>query len=276
MKNIRRTIRICIASFLLIVFSGILPVVSAQAQAIYHPELLVDEPGLLDEEQFETLNCKLFDISQEHQCNVAVVVIRNLGNYDAQGYANQYYVSSQYGYEATDDGILLLVAMDQRSWALTRDGFGYDAFTDAGLQYISKHVKEHLSDGDYYEAFNTYADLCDRFLKKAESGAAYDNGTLPRDLPSLSAWAVIVGLGGVLGVGITLLMKMQLKSVRSNPAAGAYIRDGSFHLEKREDVFLYSRVTRVRKPKDENRSGRSSSGGGGGRSSGPSGISGHF
>ena len=166
--------------------------------------------------------------------------------------------------------------MDQRSWALTRDGFGYDAFTDAGLQYISKHVREHLSDGDYYEAFNTYADLCDRFLKKAESGAAYDNGTLPRDLPSLSAWAVIVGLGGVLGVGITLLMKMQLKSVRSNPAAGAYIRDGSFHLEKREDVFLYSRVTRVRKPKDENRSGRSSSGGGGGRSSGPSGISGHF
>lgn len=275
MKNICRTIRICIASFLLIVLSGILPAVSVQAQAVYHPELLVDEAGLLDAEQFETLNCKLFDISQEHQFNVAVVVVKNLGNYDAQGYANQYFVSSQYGYEATDDGILLLIAMDQRSWALTRDGFGYDAFTEAGLQYISKHVREKLSDEEYYEAFDTYADLCDRFLKKAETGAAYDNGTLPRDLPSLSAWAVIVGLGGVLGVGITLLMKMQLKTVRSNPAAGAYIREGSFHLERQEDVFLYSRVTRVKKPKDENRSGRGSSGGGS-RSSGPSGISGHF
>ena len=275
MKKIWKSIRICAAFFLLIAFTGLLPAVSAQAQAVYHPELLVDEPGLLDAEQFETLNCKLFDISQEHQCNVAVVVLRNLGNYDAQGYANQYFVSSQYGYEATNDGILLLVAMDQRSWALTRDGFGYDAFTDAGLQYISKHVREKLSDGDYYEAFNTYADLCDRFLKKAETGAAYDNGTLPRDLPSLSAWAVIVGLGGVLGVGITLLMKMQLKTVRANPAAGAYIRDGSFHLERQEDVFLYSRVTRVKKPKDENRSSGGSRGGGG-RSSGPSGISGHF
>ena len=275
MKNICRTIRICIASFLLIVLSGILPAVSVQAQAVYHPELLVDEAGLLDAEQFETLNCKLFDISQEHQFNVAVVVVKNLGNYDAQGYANQYFVSSQYGYEATDDGILLLIAMDQRSWALTRDGFGYDAFTEAGLQYISRHVREKLSDEEYYEAFDTYADLCDRFLKKAETGAAYDNGTLPRDLPSLSAWAVIVGLGGVLGVGITLLMKMQLKTVRSNPAAGAYIREGSFHLERQEDVFLYSRVTRVKKPKDENRSGRGSSGGGS-RSSGPSGISGHF
>ena len=246
----------------------------AGAEAVFHPELLDDGADLLDDEEFEKLNCDLFDISQKYQFNVAVITTNSLGNYDAQGYANQMFVSRQYGYENTNDGILLLVSMDQRDWCITRDGYGYTAFTDAGLQYISERVKKKLSSGDFYEAFTTYAELCDRFLKKAESGTPYDNGNFPRDLPSPGAWAVIVGLGAALGVGVTLLFKRQLRTVRRNAAAQQYIREGSFELTRKEDTFLYSRVTRVRKPKNETRSG--GGGGGSSHSSGPSGISGKF
>ncbi|MBQ9063961.1 MAG: TPM domain-containing protein [Blautia sp.] len=262
---------LCIALLLcsLLLYGAFCP--SAEA-AVFHPELLDDSAGLLDDEQFETLNCRLFDISQKYQFNVAVITTNSLGSYDAQGYANQIFVSRQYGYEATNDGILLLVSLDQRDWCITRDGYGYTAFTDAGLEYISDKVLKKLSSGDYYGAFTSYADLCEDFLEKAGEGQAYDDGNLPRSMPSLARWGIIVGLGGLLGVGVTLLLKMQLKSVRTNPAAGQYIRKGSFHMVRHEDVFLYSRVSRMRKPKNNTRSGSS----GGGNHSGPSGISGKF
>ena len=251
--------------------------IPAKAQAIYHPELLVDGAHLLDEEEFEKINCKLFDLSQEHQFNVAVVTTSQLGSYNIEGYAIQYFVSNQYGYEATNNGILFMISMDQRSWSIIRDGYGYTAFTDEGLQYISERVQKKLSDGDYYGAFDKYADLCEKFLKKAESGTPYDYGNMPKELPSAGAWLASTGLGGVLGIGSTLLMKRQLKSVRRSPAAKQYIREGSFKLQRHEDIYLYSHVTRVRKPRNDSRSGGGGRGGGGGGShSGPSGISGRF
>ena len=262
---------------LILLIVMLLSCISAEAeQQIFHPELLVDRAALLTEDEFEDLNCKLFEISQEYQCNVAVVTERSLGNYDIDGYAVQTFNSSQYGYEDTQDGILLVVSMDPRRYSVVRDGYGYEAFSDGGLQYIADHFRKKLSSGDYYKAFNTYADLCEKFLKRARSGKPYTDGNLPHDLPSGGQWAVIVGLGGLLGAGVTLLMKRQLHTVRRKTAAGQYVREGSFRLTGKQDIYLYSHVSRTAKPKEQSRSGGGGSSSGGGSHSGPSGISGSF
>ena len=263
------------ALFLLIaVLLSIFPVYAEEQ--IYHPELLVDRGGLLTPDEIEELSCKLFQISQDYQFNVAIVTERSIGNYDIDGYAKQVFTSSEYGYENTADGILLVISMNDRKYSVVRDGYGYDAFSDGGLQYIVKHFVKKLSSGDYYKAFNTYADLCEKFLKKAKSGKPYTDNNLPHDLPSAGQWAVIVGLGGLLGVGVTLLMKRQLHTVRRKTAAGQYVREGSFRLTGKQDIFLYSHVSRTAKPKESRSSGGGSSSGGGGSHSGPSGISGSF
>ena len=37
-----------------------------------------------------------------------------------------------------------------------------------------------MSDGEYLDAFDTYADLCDEFLTQAKTGNAYDGDHMPK------------------------------------------------------------------------------------------------
>lgn len=54
--------------------------------------------------------------------------------------------------------------------------------------------------------------------------------------------------GFVVALIITLVMKSKLKSVRSQRAAANYERPGSMHLTCSRDLYLYSTVTRIKKP----------------------------
>ena len=54
--------------------------------------------------------------------------------------------------------------------------------------------------------------------------------------------------GFVVALIITLVMKSKLKSVRSQRTAANYQRPGSMQLTHSSDLFLYSTVTRMKKP----------------------------
>ncbi len=60
--------------------------------------------------------------------------------------------------------------------------------------------------------------------------------------------AVLVGLGvGLAAAGVTLfLMCRAMSTVRKKGSADGYTRKDSFRLSECRDVFLYSRVSRVR------------------------------
>ena len=62
-------------------------------------------------------------------------------------------------------GILFLIAMSERKWAISTYGFGTEAFTDAGQEYIMKQIRPALSDGNHYQAFMSYAVQADDFLE---------------------------------------------------------------------------------------------------------------
>lgn len=64
--------------------------------------------------------------------------------------------------------------------------------------------------------------------------------------------AVSAVVGGLLVAGIgTGSMKAQLKSVRSEKAARPYIKQGSFKVTTRRDIYLYQKVERREKPKSQ-------------------------
>ena len=67
-------------------------------------------------------------------------------------------------------------------------------------------------------------------------------------------------------MGIQLL---KMNTAVSNDTARNYIKEGSFHLDMARDIFLYSRITKVKKENTDSSTHRSSSGrthGGGGGS----------
>ncbi len=222
------------------------PTIPAQRQL----PLLVDNASLLLASEEEALLEKLESISRRHECDVAVVTVNSLGPKSATAYADDFYDYNGYGYGVNDDGILLLISMEDRDWAITTYGFARTAFTKSGQEYMVEQFRPYLSDGDYSRAFLCFADLCDEFLQKAAAGEAYDTGNLPRAAFRPIWILVALGVGFLIAIIAVSVMKSKLKSVRRQPAASSYIRPNSFRVTQSQDIFLYRNVTRTARPKD--------------------------
>ena len=233
------------------------------------PARLVDDAGLLDQEEQMTLNGKLDEISERQKCDVVVVTVDSLGGKSASAFADDYYDYNGYGMGDGNDGIIFLISMSERKWAISTCGFGIRAFTDAGQEYIVKQFRSDLSDGDYYDAFTTYAEEADKFLTQARNGAPYDKGHLPVTASNI-IFCVASGLFGgfLLALLRVFLMKRQMHTVYSQCAAGNYLREDSVHFQERSDRLVRKTVNKIyiEPPK--------SSGGGSGGSSVHTGSSG--
>lgn len=220
---------------------------------------LVDEADILDADEEKLLEPKLDRISEEYRCDVAVVTTLGTDGKNTRDYADDFYDYFGYGYGEGDDGILLLVDMESRQWAISTYGFGIEAFTDDGLDYIGEKFLPYLKDGDYYNAFDEYAGLCGVFLKQARTGESFDGGAMPKEPFSLMWIPASIIIGAVVSLIVTGIMRMKMKTVRSRLTASEYVKPGSLKLTGSRDLFLYSRVTRTERPKDNDSSGGGSS-----------------
>lgn len=108
---------------------------------------LDDQAGLLDAEQQESLSSTLDEISERDQVDVVVVTVNSLEGKTAQAYAEDYFIDHGYGQGENGDGILFLLDMGDRNWAIATHGYAIEVFTDAGQSYIMDQVKPYLSDG---------------------------------------------------------------------------------------------------------------------------------
>ena len=118
---------------------------------------LVDDAGLLSESEKQSLSDELDEISDRQAFDVVIVTTNSLDGKSATEYADDYYDDNGYGYNYDRDGILLLVSMEDHDWAISTCGFGIEAFTDAGQNYISERFLPELSDGNYAKAFQIFA-----------------------------------------------------------------------------------------------------------------------
>lgn len=66
---------------------------------------------------------------------------------------------------------------------------------------------------------------------------------------------VIIGIPLIVALVATLVQISKMKTARSEDYASNYIKQGSFNLTASHDIFLYTRTTRVAKPKQNNRHG---------------------
>ena len=70
---------------------------------------------------------------------------------------------------------------------------------------------------------------------------------------TMNAVWICIGVGLVIGLIAVLVMKSQLRSVRSKSGAGEYMKRDSFRLNTSHDVFLCRTVTRVQRPQNNKR-----------------------
>lgn len=223
---------------------------------------LVDDAQLLTDSEKQELETKLDDISERQECDVVVVTVNSLDGKSAQDYADDFFDYNGYGYGNDDSGVLFLIGMDDRKWAITTYGYGITAFTDYGLEYMEDEFLPYLKDGEYREAFAKYASLCDDLLTQARDGHPYDVDSSDEKPGVFTAvfWGVIdLLIGFVVAFIIALVKKSKLKSVKSQVAANAYKKPGSMNITRNEDRYINSIVTHrvIHRDDDDNGTGGS-------------------
>ena len=252
-----------------ICFSAAIPVCAEESLS-----RLMDNADLLTDSEETSLLSQLDNISEKQEMDIVVVTTDNLEGYTPQEYADNVFDYCGYGIGDNRDGLLLLVSIEDNDWHISTSGYAITAFTDAGREYMSEQFLPYLSDGEYYKAFSTYADLCDQFITQAKTDEPYDVGNLPKE--PFKIWfnvLIALGIGFVFAIIVVLYMKSKLKSVRFQPAATSYVRNGSMNITQSGDFFLYSHLDRRARPKDNDSGGSSTHtsssgsthGGGGGK-----------
>lgn len=215
---------------------------------------LVDDAGLLSSEEYDDLLNELDDISDYLVFDVVIVTTDSLGGKSATAYADDFYDENGY----RKDGILLLVSMEDRDWAISTSGDGIYAFTDRGQEYITDLVVPYLSDGNYAEGFMTFALQCEDFVLEADSGKPYDVGHMP-SRPGAVLFRILIALavGGIVALAVTLMMRGKLKSVHFQASAAEYYQPGSMAIYAQQDRFLYRNVSRTEKESSSDSGGSS-------------------
>ena len=237
-----------------------------------------DGAGLLTGDQLSKLQAKADELSEQYQADFVIVTVNSLGGKTPKAYANDYYDDHRFGRGTSRDGMLMLIAMDSRDYYFLTNGAPTEKLAQAGgLSVLENKVVSHLSNGDYYAAFDIYLDTASAVVAKplsapGASNPAYNDDfvyigfdDIPYEPSPAERWqrvGIFALIGAAAGFLTTFIMKRGMKTARAQKMAMNYVRPGSFHLTRQQDIYLYRTRTRVRVQSNNN------SGGGGGRSGG--------
>ena len=251
--------------------------------------LVNDLADIIPDYDEETLNYKLEQISEDYECEVALLTVNSTDGYDITAFADDYYDYNGFGYGENDDGIMLVVDMGYREFAITTHGTAIDIFTDYNLIQLENVFVPYLSQGSYTDAFIAYYEKCINIFddyntylndfggegevyipSEDDYDYDYDYGygndyyqPAKTDFFSVKWLVISVVIGIVIAFLYTNFLKSQLKTVKSKPSASDYVIPGSFTLTGQRDVFLYRNIKKTPKPKNNSGSRGGSSFGGG-------------
>lgn len=222
-----------------------------------------DGAGLLTQGEQNELNELAWQVCDELNFQIVIVAVNSTGGRDIVEYADELYDTSGY----LEDGVLFMLDMYNREWYVSTAGRGMDALSDYVIDCIMEEVLYPLSSGDYYDAFQTFILECKDCVAAFDSGEYvpdsddyyeyeynYDDDYTYKKQGVSPAW-----IPGSLGIGLlsaflaTGKMKSEMSNVRSQQNANGYTKKGSLNLTEQQDVFLYHTVSRVPKPKDDDR-----------------------
>lgn len=257
MKNKNRIVAALLTLLAVVILMA--PAVTADAEGDLMR--IVDWADLLSDTEEAELSDMLDEISERQQVDVVVVTVDSFEGQSAMEYADDFWDYNGYGFGAEHDGILFIMSMGERDWYISTEGFGIEAVTDAGREYMSEKFRPYLSDGEYAEAFRIFAEECDDYITQARAGTPYDVDNIPTEpFSHVGAILIAVVAGFVIALIVTGIMRLGLHSVHSRSAADSYIKSGGLRLTREHELFLYKNVTRKERPKEESSSNSSQGG----------------
>lgn len=224
---------------------------------------VTDISDLLTYEEWEALENRAQDIALRTGCGVYIVTLEDYTDYgegSVHDVAAQIFNNADNGFGVGTDrsGVLLLLSMDARDWALLVYGeSALYAFDDYGQAALENSFLPAFGEDNWYGGFSGYLDACDQYLALASNGSPVRESALRRILP-------MVGVACVISLVICLILKGKMKTIHRKVEAKAYVSFGGLNLIDSYDRYTHTteRVRHIEK---------NSSGGTGGGDSGRNG-----
>lgn len=212
---------------------------------------VLDNAGLLTMEEARSLQDTAASIAQTCQIDVVILTEESIGYQDPETYTDDFYDSS-FG----EDGIVFFLEMDNRYWLINACGRVTSLVSGSEMDAMGAQAVSFFSDGDYYQGFQIMLSMLPECLEETETGAAPQS----RGLGSILLISVLIGAAAA---GITLLiMRSAMNTKRRQSSASDYLVPGSYSLPVRQDIFLYSQVSKTRREQQSSSPGsRTSSSG---------------
>lgn len=261
---------------------------SAFADRLY---VIRDGAGLLTQEQADELDELSWQLCDEMNFQVVIVTVNSTGGQDIIEFADNMYDSSGY----LPDGALLMLDMYNREWYVSTAGRGIDALSDYNIDLLMEDVLYYLAEGNYYEGFKSFIMQCRDYVSDFDNGVYVpeeddyyeyeydweDDYTYKKEGVSPGWIPGSLGIGLLISFLTTGKMKSEMNSVKPQTNANVYQKKGSLNLTEKQDTFLYHTVSRVPRPKDDDRSSHGGGNFGGGVHMSGGGVShgghgGHF
>lgn len=135
---------------------------------------VTDAAGLLSENEDMLLEKMAESVSQKYGVGVYIVTVEDYRDFHSEGvYKATYtiYHECTMGEGPNRDGIMLLLSIDDRDWAMFCYGSRCEyAFNSYGQQKLEKVFLDNFGENDWYGGFEDYVKECSVYLEKASAG----------------------------------------------------------------------------------------------------------
>ena len=186
-------------------------------------------------------------IEEQYDCGVYIVTAPDHDGevYDA---AEEIYEDWDLGVSEDQNGVLLLLSMDERDFAIYVHGdIAEYAFDDYGQLQLEEAFLPYLEENDFSGGLQAYSDTCEEFLELADSGK-------PVRKSKVGAVILAIVISFSVSLIVCLILRSGMKNAKRKTQAAAYA--GRLNLTRRIDLYTHTTRTRTKiETKSESRSG---------------------
>ena len=241
--------------------------VAAAEQTGAQLSYVTDAAGLLSENENMLLEKMAESVSQKYGVGVYIVTVEDYRDFHSGGvYKATYTIYHQYtmGEGPNRDGIMLLLSMNNRNWAMFCYGSRCEyTFNSYGQEKLEKVFLDNFGENDWYGGFEDYIKECSIYLAKASAGKPVRASLF---FPIL----IVIGLSLLAAAAIVAVIWQKMDNVSEKTTANTYVSAG-LRLTEQSDRFTH-KTTSSRKIERSSSGGGSSSSESGGGGSGRSGT----
>lgn len=176
MRASKRTMAVIAAMLMIIsVFCVYLPV-SAHEDLIYDKEVgkgskrVFDFADLLSDDEENDIQEQIDKAKKKTSLDIVIVTINDAHGKISMDYADDFYDYNGFGTGDENDGILMLIDMDNRNIWISTTGKAIKIFTDSKIDSILDDVQPLVKDKEYYDAAETFV----KRVKKMGGGFGFE------------------------------------------------------------------------------------------------------